>query len=428
MPFRRYTFRMVRILIISDIHLWSLPGEHDQYYPIRRKMLDDISDYTEAMGCINHIFISGDIANKGDKAEYEKARSFIRELCFRCQCPEHEVYVVPGNHDKNFNAPHCGIRHLIHAGLSNDTADADTFLCDILQNDIESANLLYAPFKEYHTFASTFDSIEPLMAKCLDEKDKKYDSLTHKMYVKYSLSQIGEYQINLYGINSALISDWYDIDDNNKGHKLFVPKLAYNIDAPVEGSINILMMHHPLSRIKKGAEIQEVLDRKFQIQIFGHLHKPASDDNNAVHILSGAFQPPADGDKSEYFSVYNILELEKGESDTLNVQLYVEKYNKDTFQHLDQESKIFKVKLKKRHPNRWLTKKEGVKMKTLNLPDGVTLREVRFTFLQSPKVVKIMKDFGIYDSNMSLSANSVHFLKTMEETNRLSELWKKLKE
>ena len=105
-------------------------------------------------------------------------------------------------------------------------------------------------------------------------------------------------------------------DDNNKGHKLFVPKLAYNIDAPVEGSINILMMHHPLSRIKKGAEIQEVLDRKFQIQIFGHLHKPASDDNNAVHILSGAFQPPADGDKSEYFSVYNILELEMGDSDT----------------------------------------------------------------------------------------------------------------
>ena len=171
-----------------------------------------------------------------------------------------------------------------------------------------------------------------------------------------------------------------------------------------------------------------MLDRKFQIQIFGHLHKPASDDNNAVHILSGAFQPPADGDKSEYFSVYNILELEMGDSDTLNVQLYVEKYNKDTFEHLDQESKIFKVKLKKRHPNRWLTKKEGVKMKTLNLTDGVTLREVRFTFLQSPKVVKIMKDFGIYDSNKSLSANSVHFLKMMEETNRLSELWKKLKE
>lgn len=422
---------MVRILIISDIHLWSLPGEHDQYYPIRRKLLDDIKDYADAKGCINHILISGDIANTGAKTEYEKARAFIKDLCLKCQCPEHEVYVVPGNHDKNFNAPQSGIRHLIHAGMSCETTDVDKHLYDILQYDVESANLLYSPFKEYHTFASTFDSIEPLMAKCLDDKKKQYNSLIHKMYVKYPLSQVGEYQINLYGINNALISDWDDIDDDNKGHKLFLPKLAYNIDAPVEGNINILMMHHPLSRIKNGTEIQKVLDSKFQIQVFGHLHKPASDDNNAVHILSGAFQPPIDGDQSEYFSVYNILELEEGgngSKDNLNVQLYVEKYDKETFEHFGQESKTFKIELKKRQPNRWLIKKEGEKMDTIKLPDGVTLREIRFTFLQSPKAVKIMQDFGLYDSNMSLSANSVHFLKTMEETNRLSELWIKLKE
>lgn len=422
---------MVRILIISDIHLWSLPSEHDKYYPIRRKLLDDIKDYVTARGSINHIFISGDIANTGDKAEYEKARSFIKELCAQCLCPEHEVYMVPGNHDKNFNAPQSGMRHLIHAGMSCETSDADKHLYDILQKDIASAHLMYAPFKEYYSFASSFDSIEPLMAKCLDEKDKLYDSNVHKMYVKYPLSQIGDYQMNLYGINSALISDWYDIDDNGKGHKLFVPKLAYNIDAPTEGKINILMMHHPLDRVKNGAKIQEVLDKKFQVQIFGHLHKPASDNNNAVHVLSGAFQPPTDGDKSEYFSVYNILELEQGkdgDNDSLKVQLYVEKYDKDTFNHLEQESKTFNVRLKKRQPNRWLTQKEGEKMKTVKLPDGVTLREIRFTFLQSPQAVKIMQDFGIYDPNMSLSANSVHFLKTMEESNRLSDLWIKLTE
>lgn len=422
---------MVRILIISDIHLWSLPSEHDKYYPIRRKLLDDIKDYVAVRGSINHIFISGDIANKGDKAEYEKARSFIKELCVQCLCPEHEVYMVPGNHDKNFNAPQSGMRHLIHAGMSCETSDADKHLYDILQKDIAAAHLLYAPFKEYYSFASSFDSIEPLMAKCLDEKDKLYDSNIHKMYVKYPLSQIGDYQMNLYGINSALISDWYDIDDNGNGHKLFVPKLAYNIDAPTEGKVNILMMHHPLDRVKNGAAIQDMLDKKFQIQIFGHLHKPASDNNNAVHILSGAFQPPTDGDKSEYFSVYNILELEQGkdgDNDSLKVQLYVEKYDKDTFNHLEQESKTFNVRLKKRQPNRWLTQKEGEKMKTVKLPDGVTLREIRFTFLQSPQAVKIMQDFGIYDPNMSLSANSVLFLKTMEESNRLSDLWIKLTE
>ena len=94
--------------------------------------MDDIKDYADAKGCINHILISGDIANTGAKTEYEKARAFIKDLCLKCQCPEHEVYVVPGNHDKNFNAPQSGIRHLIHAGMSCETTDADKHLYDIL--------------------------------------------------------------------------------------------------------------------------------------------------------------------------------------------------------------------------------------------------------------------------------------------------------
>lgn len=70
------------------------------------------------------------------------------------------------------------------------------------------------------------------------------------MFIEYQLSNIGAYHINLYGMNTALISDWYDVDDDGKGHKLFLPKLAYNIDAPQKGQINILMMHHPLNRVK----------------------------------------------------------------------------------------------------------------------------------------------------------------------------------
>lgn len=63
---------MVRILIISDIHLWSLPNEHDQFYPIRRKLLEDIKDYTAAKGQISHILISGDIAARVLKMSINK--------------------------------------------------------------------------------------------------------------------------------------------------------------------------------------------------------------------------------------------------------------------------------------------------------------------------------------------------------------------
>lgn len=104
---------------------------------------------------------------------------------------------------------------------------------------------------------------------------------------------------------------------------------------------------------------KKVVDKKFQIQIFGHLHKPASDSNNSVHILSGALQPPINGeeDKKWYFSVYNILELDieskEQALDVLKVKLQVEKYNGQDFEHNTEDSRIFEIELMKPHINRW---------------------------------------------------------------------------
>ena len=420
---------MVRILIISDIHHWSLPNEHDSYYQMRKKLLTDIADYTAVKGIIHHILISGDIANTGAKSEYDKATAFIKELCKKCKCPEHEVYVVPGNHDKNFKEENSGIRHLIHAGMSNDSVESDKHWNDMLENDVESANIIYKPFKDYYSFASSFDSIEPLMAKCLDEKGTPFDSDKHKMVMHYSLSDLGGYKINLYGMNTALTSDWYDINDEGLGHKLYLPKLAYNNYVEHEGQINILMMHHPLDRVRNGETIQGLLDDSYQIQIFGHLHKPASDNNNAIHILSGAFQPPTEGNDETYCSVYNILELEvetAGDKDVMKARLFVEKYNADTFVHLDSECKQFRIKLKRNHDNRWQNDMED---KLINiLPKGVSKREIRFAFLNSPISVKIMKSYGHYDDQKSNSANAVSFLNWIEGNNKLTELWDKLNE
>ena len=419
---------MVRILIISDIHLWSLPSEHDPFDKMRRELMKDVADYADEKGPIQHILISGDIANTGAKSEYEKATEFIKELCRKCKCPDHEVYVVPGNHDQNFNEKGSGVRHLIHEGMCSDNIDSDKHWHDMLMHDVESAQILYRPFKDYYSFASSFDSIEPMMAKCLEEANEPFDSKKHKMVMHYKLSNVGEYPINLYGMNTALTSDWYDINDEGKGHKLYLPKLAYNIYVEKEGQINMLMMHHPVDRVKNGIEIKDILDKNFQIQIFGHLHSPVSDSNNAIHILSGAFQPPSEDNDTDYFSVYNILELEiatEAGEDILKTRLLVEKYNKNTFEHLDTECKQFRVKLKKTHQNRWQNKMEEIKDDSL--PLGISKRESRFAFLQSPRNVQIMKDFGRYDEQRSNSLNAVSFLNWIDENNKMSDLWNKLR-
>lgn len=421
---------MIRLLVISDIHLWALPSECDKYYPMRKKMLDDIKDFCMTNGPINHILISGDIANTGSEQEYDKAYNFIQELCMSCNCKEYEVYVIPGNHDKNFSAPRSGLRHLLHGGLSNENINSNDGFLDIVSNDNSTFKVLYEPFKAYNRFATKLDSIEPLMAKGVDPcNTEKYDPRVNKMYFSKELSFLGDYKINLFGMNSALISDWNDINDNGKGHKLFLSPLAYNIDVNTEGNVNILMVHHPLENIREGKKIQDELDKKFQIQIYGHLHKPASDNNNVIHIHSGAFQPPIDGNDVDYFSVYNIIELdieEKNGQDYLKLNLQVEKYNNESFEHMKSESKTYTLKLKK-HINRWENEKEEENMEQTDLPSGVSIREVRHAFLQSQIAKKIMKDYKMYDERKSISVNSVEFLKTLEMQGKLKELWDRLK-
>lgn len=230
-------------------------------------------------------------------------------------------------------------------------------------------------------------------------------------------------------MNTSLCSDWYDVNDFEKGHKLFLPKLSYNTNADREDCINIAMMHHPTSRLVNGEQIAKVLDEHFQIQIFGHLHKPVSESHKAVHIHSGALQPPKDENDNSlsYFSVYNILEIQvKNENniDNLHVQLRVEKYDDESkeFTEISEESKKIIFPLKK-HVNRWQGNKFPQEQENL-LPDGITDRTVKYKFLQIENPKYIMRRMNYYyNDNVSHNMNCINFLNKIQSERRMSELW-----
>ena len=426
---------MLRLLLLSDIHLLSMATEMDPHHCMRRAFLRVVQDYTNKYGDIEHILVSGDIANKGKKVEYADALSFFKELCKSAGCLEEEIYVIPGNHDKNFNAPNSSIRHIIHAGLGNESVDADKLYYELLTDDFSHAQLLYQPFEEYHKFAFNIDSVDPLMTKCLDgNKDVQFNHAKDKAYMRKELTSIGNYKTILYAMNTALNADWYDFNDSEKeGHKLFLPQLCYNAETEDEGCINIAMMHHPITYLVNGDKISRELDEKFPIQIFGHIHKPVSDNTDSIHIHSGALQPHQEGKNKDdaYFSVFNILELDvlhENKNDILSVMLHVIQYDKKTkgFKKMENESKQFSIKLKK-HNNLWDEQQaedsNSIKKK---LPEGVTIRKVRFSFLQHPNPKAIINEFSTYVENKSYTENCVDFLKKMEEEGKMHELWKRL--
>ena len=69
---------MLRLLLLSDIHFLSLYDEMDCNASIRKAFLQDLKDFREVHGAVNHILVCGDIAYKGAKEEYDKAQRTIR--------------------------------------------------------------------------------------------------------------------------------------------------------------------------------------------------------------------------------------------------------------------------------------------------------------------------------------------------------------
>lgn len=426
---------MIRFLLLSDIHLLSLAKEQDIHYNVRCSFLKDLADYVKENGAITHILVSGDIANKGEESEYQCAKSFFQQVCNVAGCSLKDVYVIPGNHDKNFNADRSELRHIINAGLSINEDNIKFSTSNLfykLLNDTDAIRMMYAPFKAYLNFALEMDSYESIMQRVLDDSQFKYNPNIDTAYYRKQLGTLSGYEINLYGINSCLTSDWYDEDDDGNGHKLFLPQLSYNIPTESDGCINISMMHHPLEKIALGTKISNLFDKKFHVQIYGHLHKPVSSIASSVRIQSGAFQPPKSGSQNEdgYFSVYNIVELDvKNEEskDVLVVKLLVEKFDdlSEKFEHMADESSSFRIPLKK-HTNRW-TSSQTKEPKSEQLPKGISIRQIRLVFLQSDSREYIMKQFGEYNENKSLNQNCIDFLRKMEEECKLHVLWNKLK-
>ncbi len=426
---------MIRFLLLSDIHLLCLAKEHDIHWSVRNCFIQDLNNYCQANGKFDFLLVSGDIASKGDKKEYEKAFNFFENVCEAAHCSLQDVYIIPGNHDKNFNAERVDLRQIINNGLSTDlkdTQESSELFYKLLCTDTDAIHLLYSPFKEYMNFSLKMDSFESLMQKVLDNSNAEYDPTTDKAYYQKTLGFIKGYPINLYGINSCLTCDRFDENDDGQGHKMFLPMLSYNIPVEREGCINISMMHHPLEKIANGLEIGKCMDDKFHVQIYGHLHKPMSNANKSVRIQSGAFQPPlSEDDKECYFSVYNIVELEVNnihQNDSLEVKLSVEKYNSDSneFEHMNEESTTYIVPLRRQN-NRWDNKEKALEKNINPLPDGISIRQVRLAFLQCDYRKNLINKYSNYQDNKSLNDNCITFLKMMEESGKLSELWEDLK-
>lgn len=420
---------MIRILQISDIHWRESLKNLDKFKPIQDGLIADVKRAKIKGLTFDRILICGDVAFNGAKIQYKRAKDFLQELCKETGCQEKDIYVVPGNHDKEWGAPPQAFRELINKYLA-ELKDPERALEEWLRGSIGSLGLMYAPFREYEEFAFKYGCSEPLMHRYSQDQDNEesnYDEKDDRMYwVEEEFAELGGYRIKLYGLNTSLFSDANDYDDTPKrisGHKMFLSKIAYNGAKCEDRTINILMMHHPVQYLEDAEGVKADLDRLYHIQFFGHVHVAKSDNkNNRVHVFSGALQPDEMGATSkDYMPIYNIVELdiEKGDDkDTLKVKLSERFWNKTRFVDL-REHQDYSIELQ---INEW----KGETMEPVtNLPEGVTKRDIRLKLINNGKAKKIIEkmDSSFYNDNVSLYYNVMRFLDMVRRENKWEELW-----
>lgn len=284
----------ISFIHLSDIHFRkesNTAGDIDQdlresiIYDIKHNALSNLED-------IQGLLIGGDIAFSGDKREYEEAQKFIGELVSILNIKEYDVYCVPGNHDVNRNT----IKELSSIYEDQCRIDEQTTIDEADKVYLQSisrrkySNLLYEPLEEYNDFAGKYQCNL---------------SSAHPYWEKDFYFEDG-IRICLRGINSCLISNEDDNKNVNDLRPMYIGQTQ--IPAKRDDVLTIVLCHHPIECWKFKDELVSRMDKRADIQLYGHKHMQTIDFANQRLILSAGAVHPVRG--KNWIPRYNWLLVE----------------------------------------------------------------------------------------------------------------------
>ena len=415
---------MLRILLLSDIHFIHCEDDENDYRSLETAFVEAM-DEIKKTGGVNQILICGDIANKGQAEEYTTAEAFLKRVFEQLECSESStpVYVVPGNHDINREI-NKNERLTLRSTLL-DMSKADNFIYDAKHNDTDKIRLLYSPFAAFHKFANQHSSLDGIAEGIFSEAPNFNDKGFRK---EIELGVIDDYIIKLNCLNSAMLCDADDVNDPDHikygEHKLYIPRYAYNADTP-STTVNISMMHHPHKWFYNEEVLDAAFDRKFKIQLYGHVHTQsiyqAEEGKSSVRLQLGSLQPGMGGDSDLYPPLYNILELDIVRG-ILKMKVVCYSWDGEQFNVDNRFSYEKRIELKNKGLRTLNQKKEVKKMKAAAaLTDD--LYSLRYRFFKSDHIREIICDINpaAYDQDKQEYANAVVFFKAVSSKSEVIE-------
>lgn len=292
---------------LSDIHFRrEYSGTiYDRDADIRDQLEIDVQKMREQFSRIRGVIVTGDIAFSGKKEEYQTALTWLQRFCDKAGCSIEDVWTVPGNHD-----------------VDRSVIDASTTLQDCREKfrrippeeidreiqryltDKVARKALFEPVENYNEFASAFACQISADRLCWNDNLILNDGST----------------LRLRGLNSTLISNSLDDDASNK---LILGSLQATCSKE-DGVEYLTLCHHPPQWLRDQDHIEDYLEARVRVQLFGHKHKfRVREGGRTVRISAGAMHP--DDREPNWQPRYNVLSFlvrNEGQRRLLDVQIH----------------------------------------------------------------------------------------------------------
>ena len=282
-------------LHMSDIHLREeeIQGRVDRDMDLRSELVRDAQKLKGiAFDCLDGVFLTGDIAFGGKTVEFTSARDWLDEIRTEFGFPHGAVWCVPGNHDVDRTLIEVSrnrqqTREAIRLGGE---ARAAQELHELLKDEI-SNTILLEPLRAFNeSFAAGFQCTTRFPELCWSD----------------TLPLGDRYRIVLTGLNSAVISDGND--DNDQRRLVLGLKQIQSIRRR-PGDIHVSLCHHPPRWLLDRNDVEAFLNSRTTLQLFGHEHNRRIQrvNDSSVQVFAGALHPQRDEERWE--PSYNVIEI-----------------------------------------------------------------------------------------------------------------------
>jgi predicted phosphodiesterase len=282
------------LLHISDIHFQApqcLNPDMDPDRGVRTRLERHLASQVALFGKVEAILVGGDVAFKGDPAEYGEAKKWLLKLANDSGCVTGPILVIPGNHDID--------RVAISRAMS--TRNAQRAIADEKPDWRESA--LSAQLADAQTAAALLHGHAAYNDFAAPMQCQIYPG---RLYWKQDLDLSPTVKLRIHGLTSTILSGRDGKDDDRPS--LYVSPLQTALD-PVPNVVNMVMCHHPCDWLIDGDEVEDALNRRATFQVFGHKHRQrVHQDTDFVRWGAGAVNPSRH--EKQYEPGYNLVRID----------------------------------------------------------------------------------------------------------------------